>query len=79
MIKLILYFGWDYILTISSNGLYGQPGIKEFHDLADPKGACIYLNKGIDDSSDYVLLTNNQCCGNYLKNVIDYNHHYVCF
>ena len=59
MIDLILYFGWDYVSTIYSNGLYGQPGIKEFHDLADTKGVCIDLNRGIDDSTDYVLLANN--------------------
>ena len=59
MIDLILNFGWDYVSTIYSNGLYGQPGIKEFHDLADTKGVCIDLSKGIDDNSDYVLLANN--------------------
>ena len=59
MIDLILYFGWDHVSTIYSNGLYGQPGIKEFHDLADTKGVCIDLIKGIDDNSDYVLLANN--------------------
>ena len=59
MIDLMLYFGWDYVSTIYSNGLYGQPGIKEFHDLADTKGVCIDLNRGIDDSTDYALLANN--------------------
>ena len=39
--------------------MYGQPGIKEFHDLADTKGVCIDLIKGIDDKTDYVLLANN--------------------
>ena len=59
MIDLILYFGWDYVSTIYSNGLYGQPGYKAFHDLADTKGVCIDLIKGIDDKTDYVLLANN--------------------
>ena len=59
MIDLILYFSWGYVSTIYSNGLYGQPGITEFHDLADTNGVCIDLIKGIDDNSDYVLLVNN--------------------
>ena len=59
VIDLILYFSWGYVSTIYSNGLYGQPGITEFHDLADTKGLCIDLIKGIDDNSDYVLMVNN--------------------
>ena len=58
MIDLILYFGWDYVSTIYSNNLYGQPGINEFHNLAIVENVCIDLNIGIEDTSDYVLLAN---------------------
>ena len=56
MIDIIKYFGWEYISTIYSNNLYGRPGIDEFHNLAKGKDLCIDFNKGIDDSTDYVLL-----------------------
>ena len=59
MIDLILSFGWDHVSTIYSKNLYGQPGINEFHDLANAKGICIDFNKGIDDSTDYILLAKN--------------------
>ena len=59
MIDLILYFGWDHVSTIYSKNLYGQPGINEFHDLADANGVCIDFNKGIDDSTNYVLMAKN--------------------
>ena len=59
MIDLIIYFGWEYVSTIYSNNLYGRPGIDEFHKLAKSKSVCIDYNKGIDDSTDYVLLANN--------------------
>ena len=58
MIDLIVSFGWDYVSTIYSNNLYGQPGINEFHNLAKVKGVCIDFNIGIEDTSDYVLLAN---------------------
>ena len=59
MIDLIVSFGWDYVSTIYSNNLYGQPGINEFHNLAKTKGVCIDFNIGIEDTSDYVLLSKN--------------------
>ena len=58
MIDLIVSFGWDYVSTIYSNNLYGQPGINEFHNLAKAKAVCIDLNIGIDDTSNYTLLAN---------------------
>ena len=58
MIDLIVFFGWDYVSTIYSNNLYGQPGINEFHNLAKAKGVCIDFNMGIEDTSDYTLLAN---------------------
>ena len=59
MIDLIIYFGWDYVSTIYSNNLYGRPAMDEFHKLAKAKGVCIDYNKGIDDSTDHVLLAND--------------------
>ena len=59
MVELIVYFGWEYVSTIYSNNLYGRPAIDEFHKLAKAKSMCINYNKGIDDSTDYVLLAND--------------------
>ena len=59
MIDLILSFGWDHVSTIHSKNLFGQPAINEFHDLADANGVCIDFNKGINDSTDYVLMAKN--------------------
>ena len=59
MIDLIVYFGWHYVSTIYSNNLYGRPAMDEFHKLAKAKSVCIDYNKGIDDSTDYVLLAND--------------------
>ena len=59
MIDLIVYFGWKYVSTIYSNNLYGRPAVDEFHKLAKAKSVCIDYNKGIDDSTDYVLMAND--------------------
>ena len=45
MIDLIVSFDWDYVSTIYSNNLYGQPG--RFHNLAKVKGVYIDFNIGI--------------------------------
>ena len=80
MIDLILYFDWDYVSTIYSNNLYGQPGINEFHKLAKVKGLCIDLNIGIEDASDYVLLANKLL--NSTANIVVFfasAHHVECY
>ena len=48
MIDLIVSFGWDYVSTIYSNNLSGQPGINEFHNLAKAKGVYIDFKIGIE-------------------------------
>ena len=68
MIDLLLYFGWDYVRTIYSNNLYGQPSINEFHNLAKSKGVCIDLNIDTEDTSDYVLLAKQLL--NFSANVV---------
>ena len=52
MIDIILHFEWDHVSTIYSNNLYGQPGIIQFHRLADKYKICIDLNEGLEDDKN---------------------------
>ena len=48
MVDLALRFGWTYVSTIYANNFYGEPGIDEFHDLAEENGICRDLDIGIE-------------------------------
>lgn len=51
IIDLVLHFGWNYVSTLHSNDLYGEPGIDNFRNLANKHGICIGLDEGIDDNT----------------------------
>ena len=45
MIDLIVYFGWEHVSSIYSKNMYGQPGIDEFHRLAQKERYVLMLRK----------------------------------
>ena len=50
MIDLIERANWNFVSTIYSDNLYGEPGINQFHELAHRRGICIDLNLPIKES-----------------------------
>ena len=50
MIDLIKKANWNFVSTIYSDNLYGEPGINQFHELAHRRGICIDLNLPIKES-----------------------------
>ncbi len=61
MIDIVLHFNWTYVSTIYSLNTYGQPGIEAFKSLAEQKGICIDVDRGIEDvfvQTDFDKLAN---------------------
>lgn len=56
MIDITLKFGWTYVLTVSSEGIYGSKGIEKYHELAKENGICtdhIGTVKRLSNTKDY--------------------------
>ncbi|XP_046850286.1 metabotropic glutamate receptor 4-like isoform X2 [Xenia sp. Carnegie-2017] len=43
MIDIMIAFNWNYVIVISSDGLYGETGAEEFVKAAKKRGICIAL------------------------------------
>ncbi|KAK3751362.1 hypothetical protein QZH41_009305, partial [Actinostola sp. cb2023] len=41
LVDVVRYFGWSYVMTVYSRGLYGEPGMDEVYSDAKRKGLCI--------------------------------------
>ena len=50
MIDLMEKSNWNLVSTVYSDNLYGEPGINQFHDLAQKRGICIDINQPIKES-----------------------------
>ena len=57
MVDICLKFGWTYVLTVNSEGIYGTRGIEEFHARAQGSGICtdhITSVRGLSQGKEYV-------------------------
>ena len=41
LVDVVRYFGWSYVMTVFSPGLYGEPGMDEVYEAAKTRGLCI--------------------------------------
>ena len=57
MVDICLRYGWTYVLTVNSEGIYGARGIEAFHALARDSGICtdhIVSVRRLSKREDYV-------------------------
>ena len=57
LVDICLKFGWTYVLTVYSEGIYGTRGIEAFHALAQDSGICtdhITSVRRLTQGKDYV-------------------------
>ena len=62
MVDICIKFGWTYVLTVNSEGIYGTRGIKAFHALAQDSGICtdhITSVGRLTQKKDYVDVVRN--------------------
>ena len=56
MVDVLQLFNWSYVSTIHSEGLYGESGIEEIHQLAAARNICIAVSEKIPrDATDDVF------------------------
>ena len=45
MADVVVELGWNFVITISSNGVYGEKGMEDFYEAAEARGICIALRR----------------------------------
>ncbi|XP_031563061.1 uncharacterized protein LOC116298676 [Actinia tenebrosa] len=49
LVDVVRYFGWTYVMTVHSQGLYGEPGMDEVYEAAKTRALCIASKKRLPD------------------------------